>query len=266
MAARINGITMNYRVSGPERMPAVVLHHALATNLTVWDELTVALEWDFRVIRMDARGHGSTEAPKGSYDFETLTQDVVALIDHLGIGKVHFLGLSMGGMVGQYLGLLRPDLIRSLCLVSTSSAVPASAGPLWDERIRVAATSGMSALADATVSRWLTPTALTGNSPLVARLKRMIETTKPDGYIGWCHAIRGLDITSRLNGIRLPVRIIVGSLDPSTPPAAAEAIHRAVPGSELVVVPGLSHMLHVEDPAALLVRVQPFLAAHPASP
>src|SRR5262245_52234404 len=110
MQATINGIRMNYDVAGAEGAPVVVLHHPLASNLTMWDELTPALvDKKYRVVRFDARGHGQTEAPKGPYTFETLAADVVALMDHLKIKKADFLGLSMGGMVGQYLGLLHPE-------------------------------------------------------------------------------------------------------------------------------------------------------------
>ena len=105
MRAKINGIEMTYAVSGPVSAPSVVLHHPLATNLSFWDEATAALEKTYRVIRFDARGHGATEAPKGRYDFKTLSQDVIMLMDHVGVKRAQFVGLSMGGMIGQFLGL-----------------------------------------------------------------------------------------------------------------------------------------------------------------
>ncbi|HZA01990.1 MAG TPA: alpha/beta fold hydrolase, partial [Hyphomicrobiaceae bacterium] len=262
MKATINSIALNYEVSGPGSAPPVVLHHPIATNLSVWDELAAAIEPRYRVIRFDARGHGQSEAPKGRYSFATLTQDVIGLMDHLGIGKSRFVGLSMGGMVGQYLGLLHPHRFYSLCLVSTTSAVPAQARPLWEERIRNAGTLGMASVVDGSLSRWVAPGTLETKPALVARLKAMIVTTPPDGYIGWCHAIRDLDITDRLNEVKLPTRVIVGALDPATPPAMAEVIHHAIAGSDLAVMPGVSHMLHVEAPDAFHKHVMPFLAAH----
>ncbi|MCL4766775.1 MAG: alpha/beta fold hydrolase [Hyphomicrobiaceae bacterium] len=266
MKAKINGIEVNFEVSGRADAPAVMLHHPLATDLSTWDELTTALEPLYRVVRMDARGHGRSEAPEGAYAFETLAADVVGLMDHLEIGKARFLGLSMGGMVGQYLGLLHPKRIHSLCLVSTSSAVPADSAPLWEERIRTATTSGMSSLVDGAMARWLAPEALRSRPALVARLRAVIEATPPRGYVGWCHAISGLAITQRLAGIRLPTRVIVGALDPATPPQAAEAIHREIAGSDLVVMPGVSHMLHLEDPDAFHTHVLPFLARFGPAP
>jgi 3-oxoadipate enol-lactonase len=262
MKSTVNGIALSYEVSGRASAPPVVLHHPIATNLSVWDELAAALEPRYRVIRFDARGHGQSEAPRGAYSFETLAQDVIGLMDQLGVAKARFLGLSMGGMVGQYLGLLHPGRFHSLCLVSTTSAVPAQARPLWEERIRNAGTHGMASVVDGAIARWVAPATLEAKPALVARLKAMIENTPPDGYIGWCHAIRDLDITDRLRDIKLPTRVIVGELDPATPPAMAEAIHRALAGSDLVVMPGVSHMLHVEAPDAFHAHVPPFLAAH----
>ncbi|HRD75450.1 MAG TPA: alpha/beta fold hydrolase [Hyphomicrobiaceae bacterium] len=262
MKAQINGIRMNFEVAGPERGPVVVLHHPLATNLTTWDELTAALTHKYRVIRMDARGHGVTEASPAPYAFETLAKDVVALMDHVGARKARFLGLSMGGMVGQYLGLLHPERFACLLLVSTSSRVPPEARALWDERIAAVRASGMKSQVQGALQRWVSPEALKSNKPLVARFTRMIEATPAEGYCGWGGAIRELDITGRLGEIRLPTRIIVGALDPSTPVAAAEAIHKAIPGSDLVVMPGVSHMLHGEAPAEFHKQVIPFLDRH----
>lgn len=260
--AKINGIEMNYDVSGRPDAQVVVLHHPLATNLATWDALTAALEPTYRVIRMDARGHGQTEAPEGPYALETLAADIVGLLDHLGIDRAHFLGLSMGGMVGQYLGFLHPDRFQSLCLVSTTSAVPSQAVPLWDERIRVAATGDLSSLVDGAIARWVVPDTMTSKPEVVARLKEMMLSTPPKGYAGWCHAIRDLNITERLREIKLPTRVIVGAEDPSTPPAAAKVIHREIAGSELIVIPGVSHMLHAEAPESFHPHVLSFLAAH----
>lgn len=261
MRARINGIDMNFEVSGTADTSAVVLHHPLASDLTVWDSLTAALEPSYRVIRLDARGHGKTEAPDGPYNFEMLAGDVVGLLDELKIEQAHFVGLSMGGMVGQYLGLLHPQRFKSLCLVATTSAVSAEAHALWDGRIRAAEAGDLSSLVEAAVGRWVTPQTLQTRPEVVDRLKALMLATPPKGYAGWCHAIRNLNVTGRLKEIRLPTRVIVGALDPSTPPAAAEVIHREIARSDLIVVPGVSHMLHLEAPETFNQHVLDFLAA-----
>ena len=258
MEATINGIRMNYAVDGPETAIPVVLHHPLATNMTIWDELTAALIPRYRVVRFDARGHGKTEAPVGTYAFETLAADVVALMDHMKVERAHFLGLSMGGMAGQYLGLGHAKRFNSLQLVSTSSRIPTEARHLWVDRVKVAREKGMASQPPASMQRWLTE-ANRQKPALVARLSQMIETTPLEGYAGWCQAIEKLDITDRLKAITLPTQVIVGADDPATPPAAAEAIHRQIPGSTLIVMPAVAHMLCAEDPAAFQKHVLAFL-------
>lgn len=262
MKSTVNGIAINYELSGAADGPAVVLHHPLATNLTCWDELTAVLEEKYRVLRLDARGHGQSDAPVGAYTFETLAKDVVDLMTACGIEKASFLGLSMGGMVGQYLGLLYPERFNCLLLVSTSSRVPDEAQPIWDQRIAAVRSEGMASQVDGAMQRWVSPRALKENAALVERLRKMILATPVDGYLGWCQAIRGLSVTSRLGAIKLPTRVIVGEIDPATPIAASQAIHEAIPGSDLVIVPGVSHMLHNEEPELFHSHVLPFLDAH----
>ena len=262
MKSTVNGIAINYELSGAADGPAVVLHHPLATNLSCWDELTAALEEKYRVLRLDARGHGASDAPAGAYAFETLAKDVVDLMTACGMDKASFLGLSMGGMVGQYLGLLYPERFKCLLLVSTSSRIPDEAQPVWDQRIVAAKKDGMASQVDGAMQRWVSPRALKEDAALVERLRKMILATPVDGYLGWCQAIRGLNVTSRLGAIKLPTRVIVGELDPATPVAASQAIHEAIPGSDLVIVPGVSHMLHNEEPELFHSHVLPFLDAH----
>lgn len=261
MQATINGIRMNFEVSGKDSGQPVVLHHPLAANLTFWDELTAALAPRYRVVRLDARGHGQSEAPDGPYTFETLTKDVVALLDHLKIDRAHYLGLSMGGMVGQYLGLMYPDRFRDLILVSTSSRVPPEGRALWDERIRMSREKGMASQPEAAMQRWLSK-AGRENPKLVERMTKMIVATPVNGYAGWGAAIRDLNVTDRLKAITLPTRVIVGEEDPGTPVAASEAIHREIKGSDLIIMPGVSHMLSAEAPDAFHGHVLPFLDKH----
>lgn len=261
MQAKINGISMHYRCDGEAAKPAVVLHHPLAANLSIWDDVAGMLARDYRVVRFDARGHGETEAPPPPYDFATLSRDVVALLDHLGLERVHFLGLSMGGMVGQFLGLDLARRFKTLQLVATTSRIPPEGRPLWAERVRMAREQGMAAMPAPSLQRWLTEKNRQ-NAALVARMTKMISATTVDGYAGWCQAIETLDVTDRLKGIDLPTQVIVGSEDPGTPPAAAEAIHRQIAGSSLIVMPAVSHMICVEDPAGLYGHVRAFLSQH----
>jgi pimeloyl-ACP methyl ester carboxylesterase len=134
--------------------------------------------------------------------------------------------------------------------------------PLWEQRITAVKSGGMVTQIEGALTRWVSPRALQENPALVGRLTKMIQATPIDGYCGWCQAISGLNVTDRLGAIRLPTRVIVGELDPATPVAAAEAIHAAIPGSDLIIVAGVSHMLHNEEPELFHSHVLPFLAAH----
>lgn len=263
MQATINGFRMNYDVSGPEGAPVVVLAHPLATNLSTWDQLTAALTPKYRVVRFDARGHGQSEATKAPYTFETLAADTVALMDHLKIAKAHYLGLSMGGMVGQYLGFLHGDRFHTLQLVSTTSRIPDEAKQIWADRVTNSRAKGMTSQVEGALARWITPE--NRKKPaLVARFTGMIEATPVEGYCGWCQCIHGLNVTDRLKAISIPTQVIVGVEDPATPVAASEAIAREIKGSTLVKLTAVSHMLQEEDPAQFHKPVLDFLAKHPA--
>lgn len=262
MRARINDIDMNYMVSGKSGGPPVLLHHPLATELSVWDELTAALEPTYQVIRLDARGHGLTDATPGPYEMGALAKDVIGLMDHLGIARSRYLGLSMGGFVGQMLGLEHAGRFHSLVLVSTSSDMT-PAREVWENRIRIVSKDGMTKeIVDGSMQRWVSPEALRSKPALVARLSRMVSNTPPAGFVGWCHAIMPFNITHRLKSIDLPVRIIAGALDPATTPAMMKVMHREIRGSEYAEVPGTAHMLHVEEPDRFHAEVLPFLAKH----
>jgi 3-oxoadipate enol-lactonase len=263
MQATINGFRMNFAVEGPDSAPTVILHHPLATDLTIWDELTAAQLPRYRVVRFDARGHGESEATPAPYDLPGLAADVIGLMDHLSIVRAHYLGLSMGGMVGQHLGVGQPHRFASLILCSTSSRIPPEAQPLWDDRIKAARAQGMASQVPLALARWLSATTIKTKPNAVARMTRYIEATPVEGYCGWCGAIRNLNITDKLKTIALPTRVIVGSEDVGTPPAAAQVIHREIAGSELVEVPGVSHQLHVEEPATFNRHVLDFLDRQP---
>jgi 3-oxoadipate enol-lactonase len=262
MHATVNGFRMNFAVEGPESAPSVVLHHPLATDLSIWDELTAALKPRYRVVRFDARGQGASEATPAPYDFATLAADTVALMDHLKIARAHYLGLSMGGMVGQILGVDHAQRFASLILCSTTSRMPPETHALWEERAKVVREKGMASQVQLALSRWLAAASMK-NPELVARMTHYIETSPVEGYAGWCLAIRDLNVTDRLKAIKLPTLVIVGAEDPSTPPAAAQVIHREIAGSEYVEVPGVSHQLHVEDPATFNQNVLAFLGRQP---
>ena len=243
-----NGISMNYTLDGPAGAPVVMLSHSLATDLSMWDPQMPALTPRYRVVRYDTRGHGGTDAPAGAYSLEQLADDARALARGLGLPRVHWIGLSMGGMIGQTLALKSPELFASLCLCDTSSRVPVEARPLWADRIKTAEAQGMAPLLEPTLGRWLTGPTREQGGPLVDRIKKMILSTNPSGYAGCCHAISQLDLTDRLSRITIPTLIVVGEEDQGTPVAASRAINEQIKGSQLAIIKAAAHLSNMERP------------------
>jgi 3-oxoadipate enol-lactonase len=260
MKIRVNDIDVNYVLEGPAGAPTITLSHSLATDLSMWDPQAKALASRYRVLRYDTRGHGGTDAPAGAYSLSQLADDARGLLKALGIARTHWVGLSMGGMIGQTLALSTPETLQSLSLCDTSSRIPTEAQPLWDERIAVAEAKGMDPHVEPTVARWFTPKFVEARPDVVNPVRDMIRRTSARGYAGCCHAIRALDLTDRLSVITLPTLIIVGAQDVGTPVAASKAIQERIKGSELVILDPASHLSNLEQPEAFTQALQKFLA------
>ena len=260
MKITANGIAMHYVLEGPQTAPVVTMSHSLATDLTMWDPTVAALIGKYCVLRYDTRGHGGTDAPRGAYTLDLLAADASALLNALGIATTHWVGLSMGGMIGQTLALKSPGLFRSLSLCDTSSRIPAEAKPLWADRIRTAETQGMEPLVEPTLQRWFTAPFRERQKALMDRVGAMIRATPAAGYAGCCHAIAELDLTDRLSAITMPTCVIVGEDDPGTPVAASRAIHERIKGSRLEIVPSAAHIANMEQPEAFNRALTSFLA------
>jgi 3-oxoadipate enol-lactonase len=259
MKIRVNHIDVHYTLEGPADSPIVTMSHSLATDLSMWDPQAAALAKRYRVLRYDTRGHGGTDAPAGAYSLEQLAEDARGLLRALGIARTHWVGLSMGGMIGQLLALSTPEVLQSLSLCDTSSRVPAEAKPLWDERIAIAETKGMDPHVDTTIARWFTPKFVESRPDVIKPVREMIRRTNPRGYVGCCQAIRALDLTDRLGAITLPTLIIVGAQDVGTPVTASRAIHERIKGSELVILDPASHLSNLEQPDSFTQALETFL-------
>lgn len=259
MRITANGISMHYTLNGPASAPIVTLSHSLATHLGMWEPQVAALAARYRVLRYDTRGHGGTDAPGGPYSLDQLAEDAVALLRALGIERTHFVGLSMGGMIGQVLALKYPEMLRSLVLCDTSSRIPTEARPMWEERIRTTEQRGMEPHVEPTVGRWFTAPFAATHPDIIGPVSAMIRQTKPQGYIGCCHAIKALDLTDRLSAISVPVLIVVGEDDPGTPVAASRAIHERIRGSELEILKSASHLSNIEQQDAFTKALLDFL-------
>jgi 3-oxoadipate enol-lactonase len=260
MKVKANGIEMYYTLDGPAGAPVVTLSHSLATDLSMWDPQMAALTARYRVLRYDTRGHGGTEVPATAYTLDQLADDARALLQALGIARTHWVGLSMGGMIGQTLALKHPELFASLSLCDTSSRIPAEAKPLWADRIKTAETQGMEPLVEPTLARWLTAPFREQRRDVVDQVAKMIRSTPPKGYAGCCHAIADLDLTDRISAIKLPTFVIVGEDDQGTPVAASRVMNERIKGSELVILPSAAHLSNLEQPEAFTNALTKFLA------
>ncbi len=261
MQIQAGGITMHYTLEGPAGAPVVTMSHSLATDLGMWDPTVPALTGRFRVLRYDTRGHGGTDAPPGPYTLEQLADDALALLRALGIRRTHWVGLSMGGMIGQTLALKAPEVLASLALCDTTSRIPAEARPQWEDRIRTAESKGMEPLVEPTLGRWFTAPFRQQHPEVVERVARMIRSTPVPGYVGCCHAIAALNLTDRLGAITLPTIVIVGEDDPGTPVAASRVIAEAIKGARLAIIPAAAHLSNLEQPEAFNRALAGFLAS-----
>lgn len=260
MQITVNGLKVHYTFDGPEGAPVVTMSNSLASNLSMWDPQIPVLTPRYRVLRYDTRGHGGTDAPAGPYSLDDLTEDLRALLQALGITRTHFVGLSMGGMIGQIMALKYPQMLQSLALCDTMSRVPTEAKPLWDERVHTAESRGMEPLVEPTVARWFTEPFRQQGAPVLDQVRTMIRTTPPAGYAGCCQAIAALNLTDRLKEISLPTLIIVGEDDPGTPVSASRTIHEQIKGSELVILKSAAHLSNLEQPTAFNQALTNFLA------
>ncbi|NQW08945.1 MAG: 3-oxoadipate enol-lactonase [Alphaproteobacteria bacterium] len=257
--ASINGTQLYYEVSGREDGAALLLSNSLASNLHMWDPQMPALEPRFQVIRYDSRGHGRSDAPVGPYTIEMLVNDAVGLLDHLGIEKTHYCGLSKGGMVGQRLATLHPDRVDRVVLCDTAAYM----GPpeLWEGRIETAEAKGLPGVVDATIDRWFTKPFHTTGADAVAQVRGMILSTPVQGFVGCCRAIQAMDQRETIGAITAPVLVIVGADDPGTTPDMARDIQQRIAGARLTVLPDAAHLSNIEQPALFNAAVLGFLDA-----
>ena len=218
-----------------------------------------ALEPDYRVVRLDMRGHGQSDVPPGPYTLDELADDVIAVMDSQNIEKAHWIGLSVGGMIGQSLLLRYPERFLSAVLADSASFQPAAAGPIWDARIKAVQSNGLGSIVDATMERWFTAAGLKSENPGVNAVKAQLAATSDEGYVACCHAIMKLNYIDQLPSIKVPVSVIVGADDLATPVAGSEAMHEKLPNSQLHILDNASHISNVEQTEAFNRVLLPFL-------
>src|SRR6202140_4988001 len=191
---------MYYELDGPVNAPTLVLSNSLGTNLTLWASQMPVFAKNFRVLRYDSRGHGQTSATQGEYSVEMLARDVLHLLDALNFQRVNFCGLSIGGMTGMWLGVNAPQRLQRLVLSNTAPKI--GKPDTWNERIRAVREGGTKAVAQQVIERWFTSEFRANHPDEVTKIRRMIESTSTDGYVGSCAAVRDFDFWERVSAIR----------------------------------------------------------------
>ncbi|HEX8788876.1 MAG TPA: 3-oxoadipate enol-lactonase [Telluria sp.] len=245
--------------NGKRPRHTIVLSHALGCDLTMWDALAKQLTADCRVIAYDHRGHGTSDAPAGEYGMAELADDAARLLRELDTGPVVWIGLSMGGMVGQELALRHPGLVGALVLANTTSGYPDAARAVWRQRIDTVQAQGIEAIADAVMARYFHDGFRAEHAATVARFRRRLVTTDAIGYVGCCAAVGSVDTTARLGEIKVPALVIAGELDQGTPVSMAQTLVDGIADARLQVLAQASHLSAVEQPAAFAASVMGFV-------
>jgi 3-oxoadipate enol-lactonase / 4-carboxymuconolactone decarboxylase len=245
----------HYVLEGPEDAPVVMFASSLGTTHAMWDPQAAALSGEYRVLRYDHRGHGGSPAPPGPYTVDDLAGDALALLDELGIARVTFVGLSLGGAIGQVLALRAPERVERLVLACTTASF-APPEP-WHERAAAVRAGGMQAIVDSVLERWVTPDA---PAEMVQHLRGQFLASDPEGYASSCEALAGHDTRGKLGGLAMPVLVIAGSDDPATPPVKLQAIADELPGAPpvRVLIPA-RHIANVEFADAFNRELTAFL-------
>lgn len=254
----IDNVRIFYRLEGSDDRPVLVMSHSLGCDHGQWDVQTRDLLPYFRILRHDMRGHGASDIPPNDYSIDRLGRDVMAIVDALGIEKFAFCGLSIGGLIGQWLGASAPNRITHLVLANTSPRMDTSA---METRRRTVLENGMAAVADAVMGRFFSPETLARHDPDVASVRRTLLNTDPRGYAGCCAAIRDADQTGLLAQIRIPALIISGDCDVSTPWAGhGEVLAREIPNARVVHLP-TAHLSNLERPRSFSSALCDFLVS-----
>jgi 3-oxoadipate enol-lactonase len=249
-------------VQGPAQAGGapVVLSHALGLDLHMWDELAAQLATQQHpVLRYDHRGHGGSSVAPGPYAMDDLVDDAARLVREWGRGPVVWVGLSMGGMVGQGLAIRYPELVKGLVLANTAAQYPEAAKAMWAQRIATVETQGLGAIADMVMERYFSAEHRAAHADAVAAARRRVLRTDTAGYVACCHAVANVNWLARLNEVRCPTLVIAGALDVGAPVALSQAMVERIPGAELLVLDRASHLSVAEQPVLFEQALRQFI-------
>jgi 3-oxoadipate enol-lactonase len=247
-------VRIHHTVEGPPDAPVLVLSNSLGTSLELWSENVAALARSFRVVRYDQRGHGNSEVPSEPFGVDELGGDVLRLLDDLGVERVSFCGVSMGGATGMWLAVNAPERIDRLVVACTAAKFGET--DKWFARARIVREDGLGAIVDSILRRWFTP----GFRPdLVARFRADFLATPAEGYAACCEALAGWDYRERLGEIATPTLVLAGAHDIATTPEQGAFLAERILGARLVVLPDAAHLANVQQPAAFSEAVLAYL-------
>lgn len=251
-------LRVHYALTGPAKAPVVMLSHSLGTTLGLWEPQMPALESAFRVLRYDARGHGQTTATPAPYTIEQLGGDAIALLDALALDRVHFCGLSLGGMIGIWLGVHAKERLDRLVLCNTAARIGTVES--WNARIEQVRSSGVRKLAPLALERWYTAEFRRRSPDVAAWTQRMLEETTLEGYAGCCAALRDADLREDVSEITAPTLVMAGTQDPATSVADARFLVERISGTRYAELPA-AHLSNVEAAAGFTAQLTGFLTA-----
>ncbi|MBZ6077894.1 3-oxoadipate enol-lactonase [Microvirga puerhi] len=254
---RANGIVLHYQVLGRSDGPALVFSNSLGSDFRIWQEVAPAFLDRFRVVVYDKRGHGLSDAPPAPYSVDDHVDDLLALLDTLGIRKAAVVGLSVGGMIGQRIAVREPSRVSALVLCCTATKI--GTAETWAERIAAVEKHGIEAVVEGVLTRWFTSAFRSERADECAGWRNMLVRTPRDGYAGTCAAVRDADLTADAGRISVPTLCVAGDQDGSTPPELVSQTAALIPGAAFRVIAGAGHIPCVEQPRALTALIETHL-------
>jgi 3-oxoadipate enol-lactonase len=251
------GGRIHWRADGPPNAPTLLCSNSLGSDLDLWRPQLDALR-SYRIIRYDTRGHGRSSATPGPYGLDLLGEDAVAVMDAAGTKRADFMGISLGGLTGMWLGIHAAERVRKLVLANTGAKIGTTES--WNQRIEAVRSQGLAAIADSVLARWFTPEFSASGAGILAQIRATFVATPPEGYIACCEALREADLREEIARIQAPVLVVTGAGDVSTPPALGQLVSDRIAGARLVTL-AAAHISNVEQPSAFNRAVLDFLSA-----
>ena len=240
-----DNVAIYYELEGEATSPVLLFSNSLGANLNMWEAQRDAFVDRFRILRYDSRGHGRSEVPPGPYSIERLARDASALLDALGIERVSFCGISMGGMVGMWLGAQAPERLYRLVLCNTSAHMPLPEN--WTERANLARNGKLNEIVEPVIERWFTEPFRERSPEVVERVRTQFLVTPSEGYAGSCEAIGSMDQRETISSIRVPTLVIAGEKDPATTPEQGRFIAESIAGALYHEIPDAAHLSNIEQ-------------------